>query len=128
MQISPGLKATLSGCKRAWRFYIPQNTYFLTLIPDRTSTIDGLLASVQPNWKTLDLREAAYDRFECRDLFQTQAKKAFKVSAYAVPAPLKIGTNTAKPVLLSCLEPVIEGLLTVYDLDGVTHFIDTTTG
>ncbi|MDG1458393.1 MAG: hypothetical protein P8Q92_11020 [Pseudoprimorskyibacter sp.] len=86
------------------------------------------MTPVQPNWKSLDLREAAYDRFECRDLFQTQAKKAFKVSAYAVPAPLKIGTNTAKPVLLSCLEPIIEVLLTVYDLDGVTHFIDTTTG
>lgn len=60
--------------------------------------------------------------------FKPKPKRRLRCPHMRSPSPLQIGINTAKPVLLSCLEPVIEGFHTVYDLDGVAHFIDTTTG
>lgn len=124
----PVFKASLSGYKRAWRFSEPHDACFLTIIPDKTSTIDGLLAPVEPNWETLDLRETAYDRFECSDLIETKAKQVCQVSAYAIPDPSTSGTNTARPILLSYLDTVIQGFHNVYGLDGVIRFINTTTG
>lgn len=125
----PCVPVKLDGWKRAWRFTEARNLSFLTVVQDTSASVQGVIAPV-PNsdWDALDAREHAYDRIDATDNIPNTPPMAEQIAVYAI-APEKLNEpDDHHPVLLSYIDVVIQGFLQVYGQDGVTQFMETTTG
>lgn len=121
-------KAQLTGWHRVWKHSARRTVAFLSVEPDETSSLLGLVAHVQgADWSALDAREAAYTR---RDVtHQIRHDRPLRNTALYTAAPAFIApAGTLHPILLSYLDVVIQGYLSEFGQDGVRHFFDTTTG
>lgn len=122
-------RATACGWRRAWRHTDLREVSFLTAIPDTSSRIDGLIASVPgADWDALDQREHAYERLAATHQIDHQAEQILDIAIYAI-APDRHGPpSNDHPILMSYLETVLQGYLHQFGPDGVTGFIATTDG
>ncbi len=121
--------AQLRGWRRIWRHTNLRSVAYLTVEPDSSAEIDGLIAHV-PNgdWAALDLRERAYDRVAVFDNVSHTKDEDISVAVYTVPHG-KHGTPTVEhPLLLSYIDVVVQGYLKVFGEAGVERFFDTTAG
>lgn len=120
--------ARLSGWRRVWRHTSLRDAAFLSVEPDPSSTISGVLARVPgADWLALDAREAAYDRQDVSHAVLHDGAlgptAVYQVSPQHIMAP-----STDHPVLLSYLDVVVQGFLRMYGPDGVADFFATTGG
>lgn len=122
-------RATAKGWRRAWRHTALRDIAFLTAVPDETSEILGLIASV-PNgdWAALDDREFAYERVSITPQVSWDSNDNFDVSIYAIAPDNQNSPSTAHPILLSYLDVVVQGYFREFGTDGVHHFGETTDG
>lgn len=121
--------AMAQGWRRAWRHTPVRQVAFLTVIPDASCTIDGLIAPVPGgDWAALDLREAAYDRLPANDSIRHAAGDHADVAIYAIPADRLHLPTQDHPVLLSYVDVVLQGYLHVFGRGGAERFLNTTTG
>jgi hypothetical protein len=116
--------ATLPGWRRAWVHTPDLPRSFLSVVPDPTCTIMGLVAEVPGgDWAALDIRETGYIRAPDHALI---GDHPHPIQVYAV-ANARTPTPDA-PILLSYLDAVIQGFLIEYGHQGASHFFATTTG
>ena len=125
----PGIQhATLQGWRRVWRHTTHRMAAFLTVRPDATTTLEGLIAAVpDADWHTLDAREYAYDRHKVTPQI-TAANIPCGTAVYAVPGSAHIAPSATHPILLSYLDVVVQGYLHRFGEDGVARFFETTDG
>ena len=125
--------ASVIGWKRAW---INNDSYqhaFLSVVPDASSTIQGLMAKVPNNdWSELDAREVGYAR---RILNEGEwlAEASSSLTIQEKPDDVQMYVHAAgefahaaKPILCSYLETVLFGYYQWYGAAGVQGFIDST--
>lgn len=119
--------ASLTGWRRIWVHTTQRPLAYLSVIPDESCTIHGLVARV-PNddWSALDIREYGYNRHPVQAMPRTAS--AMPAQVYAVSAENAASPQTAHPVLLSYIDTVIQGFLREFGRDGATHFFETTAG
>jgi hypothetical protein len=121
--------ATARGWRRAWRFAPQRDTAFLTVVPDPGCAIEGLIAQVPDNdWRTLDQREAAYDRLPASLCIDHQRDEIENIAIYAIPKQDLNLPDQDHPVLLSYLDVVIQGYLDEFGAEGAARFFATTLG
>ncbi len=114
--------AALSGWRRVWRHTPAREYAFLSVEPHAETTLKGIVARVPgADWAALDQREAAYERQDVTHQIAPPAKTT--VAVYCVPTPLATPT---KPILLSYLDVVIQGYLSIFGPAGADHFFATT--
>ncbi len=114
---------TLRGWTRVWQQSANRPVAFLSVVPEPTSEIDGMIASVPGgDWAELDLREQAYDRKDITAEIGEDRPTAIYQAAPTHIAP----AGSAHPILLSYLDVVIQGFLAHFGEAGVTRFFDTT--
>lgn len=120
--------AKLHGWRRAWVRTAVRDLVFLSVVEDRTSTIDGLIAAV-PNsdWGALDAREAGYARLSSGDAVRHNLTPAPDIAHYAVPQATT-GVPGDHAILLSYLDVVVQGFALEFGTKGVQRFFDTTDG
>ncbi len=119
--------ARLTGWRRVWRGTTLRKVAYLSVEPDSTTTLQGLVARVpDTDWKALDQREAAYRRHDVSDLV-THDNPALQTAVYQVE-PRHIAATADHPILLSYIDVVVQGYLQVFGEAGVQHFFDTTDG
>ena len=121
--------AKAKGWRRLWRHTGLRPVAFLTVIADRDSTIEGLIAGV-PNadWAALDEREWAYQRLDASDDISHPLRHDPDVALYAVPSDPEHDALTKHPILLSYVDVVVQGYLNEFGQDGAQRFFDTTDG
>ena len=120
--------ARVRGWRRAWRHTDLRPVAFLTAVPAPGAEIDGLIAGVPgADWRSLDLREAAYDRVAAADVAHALDWRP-EVSLYAIPEGRHGAPDRAHPVLLSYVDVVVQGYLNEFGEDGVARFFATTDG
>ena len=121
--------ATLKGWRRVWRHTALRRIAYLTVVPDPTSEIEGLIAEVPgQDWAALDERERAYDRINATHQVQHALPHAPEIAVYSIPEG-KHGRPTGDfPVLLSYLDVVIQGYHREFGASGVARFFDSTDG
>jgi len=119
--------ATLTGWRRVWQRTNLRKAAYLSVIPDATCALQGLIARVPgANWQALDLREAAYERHDISHLIAHDGLRA-PTAVYQVRMDHLTGT-TDHPILLSYLDVVVQGYFRVYGIVGVSLFFETTHG
>ncbi len=119
--------AIARGWRRAWRRTSLRPLSFLTVIPDSATEIEGLVASVPDRaWPALDAREGAYERVALADV--RHGGETGATAIYAIPEGAHEEPGAENPILLSYLETVLQGYLTVFGEDGVARFVETTDG
>ncbi|MEL6521196.1 MAG: gamma-glutamylcyclotransferase family protein [Pseudomonadota bacterium] len=114
----------LAGWRRVWR-HLPGQTV-ATLSVERADgfEIEGMVAEVAAeDWPALDEREALYRRVQERSRGHTE----LDVTVYEVPKEHRDATDP-QPILLSYLDVVIQGYLTLGGEAAVTAFHESTTG
>ncbi len=115
--------ASLHGWRRVWQGTNLREVAYLSVIPDQTATIQGVVAQVpDANWAALDQREAAYQRHDV-----SAAVGQGQTAVYQVK-PAHLAPHGRHPILLSYLDVVAQGYLRVFGEAGVGHFFETTTG
>ena len=120
--------ASISGWRRAWRHVIGREVAFLTAVPDPESTIDGLIAHVPGgDWAALDMREHAYARVRATKVTHQLAELP-DIHLYHAPEDMHLPATTARPVLLSYVDVVVQGYLREFGESGVDRFFQTTDG
>jgi len=120
--------AQLNGWHRAWVRCAGRDTVFLSVVPDTTTTIDGLIAAVpQNNWAALDARESGYTRIGSGDAVAHPLTLQPSVAHYQVPEDTHVDTGD-HVILLSYLDVVLQGFLREFGEVGVTRFFETTAG
>jgi hypothetical protein len=121
--------ARLHGWRRSWQATTLRKVAFLTVTPDPSCTLHGLIAHV-PNddWDALDQREWAYDRLPASDTVDHDVKRPLDIAVYAVSPEHRSTNPESHPILLSYLDVVVQGYLREFGAEGVTHFFDTTQG
>ena len=121
--------ARLSGWRRVWRRTDVRDMAFLTIVPDATTELKGLIAKV-PNadWRALDEREYGYDRLGASDQVSHDHHPELEVAIYSIPQSTSHAPTDQHPILLSYLDVVLQGYLHVYGQEGVHHFMTTTEG
>ncbi|WP_299350748.1 gamma-glutamylcyclotransferase family protein [uncultured Shimia sp.] len=121
--------AQLRGWRRIWRHTNLRPVAYLTVIPDPSSQIDGLIAHV-PNddWTALDYRERAYDRAAVSDHVRHTKDDEINVAVYTVPHGKHGIPSVEHPLLLSYIDVVVQGYLSEFGEPGVAHFFETTVG
>jgi len=121
--------AQLSGWRRVWRHTVLRPLAYLTVEPDSSTTIDGLIAAVpDADWDALDVRETAYERVPAAHQVQHPLPFQPEIALYSIPDG-KHGRPTERhPVLLSYIDVVVQGYLHEYGAKGATLFFDTTDG
>ena len=118
--------ARLEGWRRRWAHAEGRPAAFLTAERAPGLAIDGAVADVPPvAWPALDAREAAYDR---HDVSEALTPPCGRVVVYAVPGARQGPPTARHPVLLSYLDAVIQGAMTLHGPAGATRFFDTTQG
>lgn len=120
--------ATIRGWRREWRKSFAYGQTFLSVVPDASAQIDGLVARVPGgDWGALDIREAGYERLPLAPE-QIIAPRAVEAQIYAVAREGSALPGPDAPVTLSYLDVVIEGFWTEFGPAGVARFFETTTG
>ncbi|MDZ4095557.1 MAG: gamma-glutamylcyclotransferase family protein [Paracoccaceae bacterium] len=122
----PGaVPARLQGWRRVWVQTPARDLAYLSVRPDPGTVIDGLVAEVPGgDWTALDLREAAYQRNPV--LTEPLRGAPLVAQVYAVPDPAAHGS--AKAILLSYLDTVVQGFLCEFGAEGAARFFATTDG
>ncbi len=119
--------AIATGWRRAWRRTSLRPLSFLTVIPDSTTEIEGLVAGVPDHaWPELDAREGAYERVALAEVRHDGRTGATAI--YAIPEGFHDEPGDENPILLSYLETVLQGYLTLFGEAGVARFVATTEG
>ena len=120
--------AQLHGWRRMWRHTRAREVAYLTVVPDASSTIDGLIAAVpDQDWAALDHRERAYDRVNASAQITHSLTHPAELVVYAIPDTSHAPSQTG-PVLLSYIDVVIQGYLREFGEAGAARFFDTTDG
>ncbi len=120
--------AAVTGWRRVWRHTALRPVAFLTVIPDPSATIDGMVAAVpKGDWLALDEREHAYDRVRTAQIAHRLAPRT-DIHLYTIPDGKHGAPDRTHPVLLSYLDTVVQGYLNEFGRDGVASFFKTTTG
>lgn len=121
--------ARARGWRRAWRHTLLRPVAFLTAVPDPNCAIDGMIAHVPgDDWAALDAREHAYARVRACDAVEHGLSHRPRVALYSIPHDAHGHPDTARPILLSYIDVVIQGYLHQFGPDGAQRFFDTTTG
>ena len=121
--------AQLSGWRRVWRHTSLRKVAYLTVIPDETSRIDGLIAAVPgQDWAALDARERAYDRVAAAHQVTHALTHSPDIAVYAIPEGRHDVPTETHPALLSYIDVVVQGYLREFGEDGARRFFDTTDG
>lgn len=122
------LPATVKGWRRMWRHTTFHDAAFLTVTPDPTCSIEGLLAHVPgDDWAALDQRESGYFRTPVPHTDLTHsADRAMSVQIYQTRTDKD--AITPLPILRSYLDVVVQGYLQVFGEDGAKRFFETTSG
>lgn len=119
--------AALPGWRRVWVHTAVRPLAFLSVEPDASSTILGLIAHVPGgDWAALDAREYGYNRHLAQARLPCDTPHGVQV--YAVPQDTAGQPATAHPILLSYIDVVVQGFLTEFGRDGVSDFFATTSG
>ncbi|MBL4751184.1 MAG: gamma-glutamylcyclotransferase [Amylibacter sp.] len=121
-------KASVQGWRRQWVYSLKRDVSFLSVSPDPTCSISGLVADVAHiGWEALDKREVGYNRFE---LDGTALPKAdfSGVQIYSADPDHVDPAAYEKPILLSYIDCVVQGFLEHFGEAGVAAFFDTTAG
>lgn len=120
--------ARLAGWQRSWCHTALRDVAFLSAVPARGVTIDGLIASVPgADWEALDAREFAYQRIPTQSVEHPLATTP-EISVYSVPQGNQNQGSTRHPILLSYLDVVVQGYHKVFGESGVADFFATTSG
>ncbi|MFK7938628.1 MAG: gamma-glutamylcyclotransferase family protein [Roseovarius sp.] len=128
-QFEDAQTAQLQGWRRMWRHTPARQVAYLTVVPDETSQIDGLIAAVpDQDWAALDHRERAYDRVQAAHQITHSLGHAPDLVVYAIPDQQHATPTRAGPVLLSYIDVVIQGYLREFGETGAAQFFDTTHG
>ena len=125
----PFAPAQCKGWRRVWRHTPARDLAYLSVQQDDGCQIDGLIAAVpDANWAVLDLREGGYSRSVVEPQSITHQADVGSVHIYHVtdfdtPAP-----QQKSSILLSYLDVVVTGYLSVFGIGGVDDFFATTDG
>ncbi|MBO9463723.1 gamma-glutamylcyclotransferase [Tropicibacter sp. R15_0] len=123
---SPVEPALARGWHRAWVATPDRDLCFLTAIRDESSEILGLVAPVPgQDWQALDHRERAYDRHEAAHEIDHHGTS---IAIYSVAPARRASPGNANVILLSYLDVVIQGYVSVFGQAGADHFFATTDG
>lgn len=123
------MPAQLTGWRRIWRHTGLRPVAYLTVVPDPTAEIDGLIAPVaDADWPALDLREAAYIRKPAAHQVRHSLPHPAEIAVYTIPEGQHGAPTHAHPILLSYLDVVVQGYLHEFGAAGVQRFFDTTHG
>lgn len=121
--------AKATGWRRLWRHTSRRPVAFLTVVPDASCSIEGLIAQVpDANWAALDKREWAYDRIGASQAVTHTLDHEPEVAIYAVPDNRRHVPSRKHPILLSYIDVVVQGYLTEFGQDGAERFFRTTDG
>jgi len=121
--------ARLTGWRRVWRHTRLREVAYLTVVPDATGDIDGLIAQVpHDDWDALDKREGAYERVAASHQVAHPLPDQPEIAVYAIPDGKHGHPTEAGPVLLSYIDVVVQGYLREFGEDGAGRFFDTTSG
>ena len=120
--------ATLPGWRRAWRRAHGRPAAFLTVVRDRSTSIDGVIASVPgADWQALDEREGAYARIPAPEV-RHPLPGPLDLAVYAIAERAHEDPTERNPILLSYLDTVVQGFLTHWGRNGVDRFFASTDG
>lgn len=124
------LPASVTGWRRMWRHTKMRDVAYLTVVPDATCTIQGLVAQVPGNdWVALDEREYAYFRSPVPlQTLSVETDKDITVQIYQTQTDQDAPPSVRHPILLSYLDVVVQGYLQVFGEDGARRFFETTSG
>jgi hypothetical protein len=90
--------------------------------PVKDVEIDGLILGVPgADWRTLDDREAAYDRVMTVEVVRALDWRP-EVSIYTIPDGRHGAPDRTHPVLLSYVDVVVQGYLREFGEEGVARF------
>ena len=121
--------ARLKGWRRVWRHTVLRPVAYLTVVPDETSEIDGLIAEVpHADWAALDEREGAYDRVAAAHQVSHPLSHRPEIAVYSIPEGKHGAPSEDGPVLLSYIDVVVQGYLREFGEAGVHRFFKTTDG
>ena len=121
--------AQLSGWRRVWRHTSLRQVAYLTIVPDETSCIDGLIAAVPgQDWAALDERERAYDRIAAAHQVTHALGHKPEIAVYSIPHGRHATPTETHPALLSYIDVVVQGYLREFGDEGARRFFDTTDG
>lgn len=121
-------KARISGWRRAWRHLEGRAAALLTVIKDRQSQIDGLIAPVPAaEWEALDLREQNYLKAKA-DNVEHMLPRNPEIHIYHAPDWMHRPAQSMMPIALSYLDVVVQGYLAEFGEAGVARFFETTDG
>ncbi|MDE0523933.1 MAG: gamma-glutamylcyclotransferase [Boseongicola sp.] len=121
-------KARISGWRRTWRHLEGRAGALLTVIEDRQSRIDGVIAAVpDTEWAALDLREKSYLKARAGNVEHTLPRNP-EVHIYHAPDWMHRPAQSTTPIVLSYLDVVVQGYLAEFGEAGVTQFFETTDG
>lgn len=119
-------RASLTGWRRVWVHVASRPVAYLSIEPDPTGRLLGLVADVPGgDWAALDAREHAYHRHPVMARTQTAD---LAVQVYAVPVGLGHSPRQENPLILSYIDTVVQGFLREFGESGVDHFFRTTAG
>jgi len=125
--------ASVIGWKRAWINNEYYQHAFLSVVPDVSARIQGLMAKVPNNdWVELDAREVGYARRVLSDgewLVETPKLPVIQDKPDDVQMYVHASGEFAqavKPILYSYLETVLFGYYQWFGPEGVQAFIDST--
>jgi hypothetical protein len=120
--------ARLNGWRRVWQMTSLRPHPFLSIEPDHSTSIQGLIAHVPDgDWAQLDAREYGYDRLGTAAVLHTRDDQP-DLAVYVVPKPSPELVLPKGPILLSYLDVVIQGFLREFGEEGVRAFFETTVG
>ena len=126
---SEAAPARLRGWRRVWRHTRLRPVAYLTVVPDPSAEIDGLIAAVPgADWAALDMRERAYARLPAHHQVNHDLSHAPQIAHYAIPEGRHGTPDATCPVLLSYVDVVVQGYLREFGEAGVRRFFDTTDG
>ena len=119
----------IRGWRRIWQRAPNRPAAFLSVIADRTSSLDGVIAPV-PNddWVALDAREFSYARIAVTDAVAHGANDVRDISIYAIPPEHAAPPDKDHPILLSYIDAVLQGYLREFGETGAERFCATTEG
>lgn len=121
--------AQLQGWRRMWRHTPARQVAYLTVVPDESAQIDGLIAAVPDHdWAALDERERAYTRVPAAHQITHSLPHQPELVVYSIPQDQHATPTRAGPVLLSYIDVVIQGYLREFGEAGAARFFDTTGG
>ena len=122
-------RAHLSGWRRVWCSTPARDIAFLSVVPDDSTELDGLIAHVPGgDWAALDKREEGYARHPATHAVRHPVTRPHEIQVYAVPEHTKHHDLSEKLILLSYVDVVVQGYLREFGEAGVQRFFETTDG